>query len=108
VTRSNYQEYLTESTRWQLLRSVAFRRADYRCERCKRRTGLELHHLHYDSIGHEELEDIEALCTDCHKEEHSCLICGTLMEAWEWRDDPNLCFTCRMDARYQTTVKGIA
>lgn len=45
--------------------------ADWRCEACDRQTGgLEGHHLHYDTLGFEEVDDIRALCRQCHEDEH--------------------------------------
>ena len=39
------------------------------CERCFLIThALEVHHKHYDTLGDERDEDLEALCKACHKE----------------------------------------
>ena len=27
---------------------------------------LQTHHLHYETLGHEEEEDVEVLCRECH------------------------------------------
>ena len=40
----------------------------WKCERCGTETGaLEAHHVHYDTVGFEELSDLRALCPSCHK-----------------------------------------
>ena len=40
------------------------------CERCKVRKCEEAHHLTYARFGNELLEDVEALCWDCHRDAH--------------------------------------
>jgi hypothetical protein len=32
---------------------------------------LELHHLHYETEGHERPDDLAAYCRDCHKNAHT-------------------------------------
>jgi 5-methylcytosine-specific restriction endonuclease McrA len=51
-------------------RRAVLRRADGHCEGCGEPRPLELHHLHYDSIGREGPEDLAALCRDCHRGRH--------------------------------------
>lgn len=38
-----------------------------RCARCRDMKPLQLHHKHYRTLGNERLQDVEALCVDCHK-----------------------------------------
>lgn len=54
---------------WQNVRHRKFEAAGWKCEHCGRDgTGtLDAHHLHYDTLGFEELCDLEALCRGCHK-----------------------------------------
>lgn len=41
------------------------------CERCPARVGLQCHHrLYRDSWYDTRMEDLEALCRDCHRNEH--------------------------------------
>ena len=44
------------------------------CEKvgCKNRAE-HVHHLTYENLGKEELEDLQALCKSCHKSEHKKL-----------------------------------
>lgn len=46
------------------------KRARGRCERCRCRVPLELHHRHYNTQGKEEPIDLKALCRDCHRGMH--------------------------------------
>lgn len=58
----------------QATRKAVEKRANGFCERCgdlpKFGCKLELHHLHYDTEGHETEHDLIACCRDCHRAEH--------------------------------------
>ena len=43
--------------------------AGHECEQCGG-TAYECHHLHYDTIGEEQISDLMALCHACHMEIH--------------------------------------
>jgi hypothetical protein len=69
--RREYKEYIN-SPEWTVIRKAAYRRADGRCNRCKRRGVLHAHHLTYVRFGGAELpEDLEVLCEKCHTAEHA-------------------------------------
>jgi hypothetical protein len=56
---------------WQRTRYRKFAAVDWTCERCGNQTAeLEAHHRHYDTLGFEEIDDLEALCGQCHHLEH--------------------------------------
>ena len=40
------------------------------CESCGEREFLELHHRTYENAGHEDEDDLAALCRDCSRQEH--------------------------------------
>jgi hypothetical protein len=62
-----YENYLT-SAAWRRLRYAALRRARWRCERCGAHvTNLDVHHRTYKRLGHERLDDLEVVCTTCHR-----------------------------------------
>ena len=45
----------------------------YRCERCGFHgtdKQMELHHLHYDTLGREQTGDVQVLCARCHRGVH--------------------------------------
>jgi hypothetical protein len=52
---------------WQNVRHRKFAAVGWKCERCGRDGPLDAHHLHYDTLGSEELCDLQALCRDCHE-----------------------------------------
>src|SRR5262245_54590979 len=62
---------------WQNVRHRLFVVAGWRCNRCKRQDReLQAHHPNYDTLGFEEIEDLEALCDDCHAEESGRISMG--------------------------------
>lgn len=56
---------------WRDKREAVRRRANGKCESCKKPvendSQLDVHHLTYDRIGNENLEDLLALCYECHR-----------------------------------------
>ena len=61
-----YVSYL-HSAAWGVKRDQVLIRASHRCEHCKREgVPLQVHHLHYRSLGKEKLSDLSALCLECH------------------------------------------
>lgn len=66
---SEYKAYL-KSHKWKTKRLKVLNRAKFRCERCKKRQAREIHHLTYENIFNEPLEDLQALCTRCHRQAH--------------------------------------
>jgi hypothetical protein len=55
----------------QTRRRAILNRAKGTCEGCRRSDDLEVHHLHYYTVGSEKPEDLRALCRSCHEEAHS-------------------------------------
>lgn len=64
-----YALYL-RSDRWDIKRRCVLSRANYRCEQCGRQGWLEIHYKTYDHIFEETIDDLLALCNDCHGEAH--------------------------------------
>jgi len=55
---------------WRLRRSLWIFQVGGRCERCRSRRRLTIHHRSYDRLGHERRADVTVLCWDCHRREH--------------------------------------
>lgn len=78
-----------KSRGWRELREQAKERSGACCERCgvrgtsrsKPDTTLHLHHLSYERLGKERLEDVVLLCARCHRLEHGV----------ELNDEPDGC-----------------
>ena len=64
-----YREHLN-SRLWAMFRAYALEAAEHRCERCWRPVKLRVHHLHYETVGRESLDDVKVLCGTCHRVEH--------------------------------------
>ena len=71
----DYTDYL-RSEAWRQKRWAALKRAHFTCARCgvasttRSRVELHVHHLTYDRLGDEFLNDLEVLCKACHENEH--------------------------------------
>ena len=64
------------SEHWKQYRRRKLEAADYRCEVCGKEFQWghdepRCHHLTYDNLGAEALEDSIALCSECHGLEHA-------------------------------------
>ena len=66
---NSYGEYL-KSDLWRKKRENILDILGRKCNRCKTKYSLIIHHITYDSVGNEKMEDVEVLCYKCHREEH--------------------------------------
>jgi hypothetical protein len=64
-----YEEYLL-SDEWKAFKKKALEHHSKKCAKCNRTKSLQIHHLHYRNIFHEELEDVQVLCKKHHEEVH--------------------------------------
>lgn len=55
------------SEQWSKIRTKVRRRARGYCERCKVGKREDIHHLTYERLGHERLDDLIAVCGPCHE-----------------------------------------
>lgn len=63
----DYQTYLC-SPKWEAKRQEKLDSCQSKCE-CEggcHRQATQIHHLHYDTLGNESLQDLQALCAKCH------------------------------------------
>ena len=63
----NYHKYM-QSKAWKEKRQTKLDACNGKCE-CEggcTREATQVHHLHYDSLGNESLDDLQALCPKCH------------------------------------------
>jgi hypothetical protein len=74
--RRRYDGYLN-SPAWRAKRRAVMERAQGRCEGCRARPAVHVHHLTYDHVGDELLWELVAVCEECHarchpdKQEHA-------------------------------------
>lgn len=63
-----YNEYL-QTPEWQAKRSKRLQIDHFKCQKCGRPMDLQVHHLTYANIGHENVNtDLITLCKNCHQE----------------------------------------
>ena len=68
----NYKTYM-RSDEWKALREKKLEACQRKCE-CEGgccREATQVHHYHYDTLGKESLEDLQALCAKCHMSKSS-------------------------------------
>ena len=64
----NYEARFKRRDWWDEIAPRIRRRANWHCERCKKKTRwLEVHHLTYERFWHERDDDLQALCKPCHR-----------------------------------------
>lgn len=64
-----YKAYL-RSPEWDARRRSALDRDGHQCRGCGVKKNLQVHHIRYDNLGREPLEDLTTLCVECHKAVH--------------------------------------
>lgn len=69
MTAEQYEAYL-KSVRWRALRDKVLKRDSWKCTECRSKYNLHAHHLTYDRVGEEQLEDLKTLCRKCHSARH--------------------------------------
>ena len=65
-------EYLVylDSNEWSEIKDKAMIRDNNSCQECGSTNSLECHHLTYENIYNEKLDDLQILCKVCHKNVH--------------------------------------
>ena len=72
--RKNYRRY-NQSKAWKEKRKqrIEMSKYDGKCEVCFERPMLSIHHLTYERVGNENMEDLQPICGYCHGKEHGHL-----------------------------------
>ncbi len=70
--QNKYQKYLL-SEEWAMVRADMIMLNDGKCEECGSRKNLQVHHLTYKNLFHEEPGDLALLCSTCHMAAHGLL-----------------------------------
>lgn len=69
----SYKEYL-KTKHWRDIKKKYNKKYKYECSCCgSSDKGLHLHHITYERVGNEQLEDLVYLCKDCHSKIHSII-----------------------------------
>jgi 5-methylcytosine-specific restriction endonuclease McrA len=75
ISAATKREYL-ESTKWQQLRSTRLKIAQHKCESCGSTHQLQCHHITYQRLTNEHIDDLAILCggsNGCHQRIHNLL-----------------------------------
>ncbi|WP_123862073.1 HNH endonuclease [Chryseobacterium artocarpi] len=64
-------------------REVVFARDKYKCQQCKSKAAIHVHHLTYENIFNENLEDLISLCIECHSQIHYEMLLNKITELKE-------------------------
>ena len=78
---TNYKESL-KSQRWKHYRNTVFIRDNFSCAGCgwgPPEVILHCHHLNYDRVGSESIDDCQTLCHICHAKEHDKAIVNEIV-----------------------------
>lgn len=67
-----YRDYLL-TREWRETRRKRLSASERRCAECGVRHRLHVHHLTYDRLGEEALDDLQVLCAVCHRVAHGIL-----------------------------------
>lgn len=74
----NYHKYL-KSAEWKIIRDKIIERDNGMCLYCKTKPAQEVHHKHYRTIYKENIDDLESVCSDCHRSIHKSVFSEVLM-----------------------------
>lgn len=77
----NYQNYL-KSGHWKTVKTNLYKLKAYRCFFCGNKERLNAHHITYENINNEKIEDLVYLCIRCHKKLHENTEEGKKMKVW--------------------------
>lgn len=72
VSAKDKLEYM-QSEKWKQLKLERLRIAQHKCESCGSTHNLHLHHITYERLTQELIEDVVILCNGCHTHIHSIL-----------------------------------
>lgn len=72
ISAKDKLEYM-QSDKWRALKFSRLMIAQYKCESCGSFNNLNLHHVTYERLTQEALEDVAILCEVCHTKLHNIL-----------------------------------
>lgn len=65
-----YKKYI-KSFKWKKRKEAYFEKCMAICFTCSNTEDIQLHHLHYKTVGYESDSDLIPLCSSCHIEFHT-------------------------------------
>lgn len=71
-----FYKFYIQSNKWKKKRKERLKADDFRCARCGAEKNVQVHHLNYDHVGNEDVEnDLITLCRKCHADIHGKVDC---------------------------------
>jgi len=73
IDGEEYRKYL-QSDQWRAKRRLVLEFMGYQCVKCRKtltESTANIHHVSYERVRNETLDDLIPLCRECHKLEHS-------------------------------------
>lgn len=67
--KEKYKKYIT-SKEWKEKKEKLFDLRGKECEQCGYTHRLHVHHLTYENLGYEKMDDLQILCYQCHMSKH--------------------------------------
>ena len=67
--KTNYYQYL-DSERWKKKATKRMSMDNYKCVKCGSAKNLAVHHITYDRLFCEPMDDLITVCNNCHKKIH--------------------------------------
>ena len=58
------------SKEWRQKRNRKLKEAGYKCEICGTAKNLQVHHITYENLGYEPMDDLLVVCKKCHEKLH--------------------------------------
>lgn len=72
ASQSDYYHWYMNSDEWRIKRLERLALDKFRCVACGRSRALEVHHVTYKRLGHEDVrKDLCTLCRPCHEKIHN-------------------------------------
>ena len=65
----DYYQYLRTKT-WREKANERLKRDGYQCVLCRSAKNLSVHHITYENIGFEKMDDLISVCKGCHEKLH--------------------------------------
>lgn len=64
--KNNKSQYM-KSEMWQSKRLEVLRRDNHKCVVCNKKDNLDIHHISYENVGNESLDDLVTVCRKHHQ-----------------------------------------
>lgn len=103
MSYSSYTEYL-QTPQFRAVVAAVRRRANGACEDCRKRPGVEAHHVKYCRWGAFDTEvNLVWVCRACHERRHTCSRCGRVaIKARHIKAGVQICDDCNLGRNHAT------